>query len=80
MKLIKTALIAAAFALPLANAHAEGCLKGAAVGAVAGHFAGHHTVLGAMAGCAIGHHMAKKERQQRLAAAHGANAYQPASH
>jgi uncharacterized protein YcfJ len=73
MKLLKTALLAATFALPLANANAAGCLKGAVAGAVVGHVAGHHAVLGAMAGCAIGHHMAKKERQQRLVAAHAAN-------
>jgi hypothetical protein len=30
------------------------------VGGVAGHVAGHHGVLGAAAGCAIGHHEAKK--------------------
>src|ERR1700691_1262818 len=31
------------------------CIKGAIVGGVAGHVAGHHGVLGAAAGCAIGH-------------------------
>ncbi len=41
-------------------AHAAGCLKGAAVGGLAGHVAGHHGVLGAGAGCAIGHHEANK--------------------
>jgi hypothetical protein len=39
---------------------AKGCLKGAAVGGAAGHIAGHHGVLGAMAGCAVGHHEASK--------------------
>ncbi|WP_237481111.1 hypothetical protein [Lichenibacterium dinghuense] len=38
-----------------------GCLTGAAVGGVAGHVAGHHGLLGAAAGCAVGHHMAKKK-------------------
>lgn len=38
-----------------------GCLGGAAVGGVAGHVAGHHGLLGAAAGCAVGHHMAKKK-------------------
>ena len=38
------------------NAYAIGCLSGAAVGGVAGHYAGHHGVLGAAAGCAVGHH------------------------
>jgi len=44
-----------ATALPT-NAYAIGCLSGAAVGGVAGHYAGHHWVLGAAAGCAVGHH------------------------
>ena len=43
---------------PLASA--KGCLKGAVIGGVAGHFAGHHGVLGAGAGCIIGHHEANK--------------------
>ncbi len=48
------------------QADAAGCLKGAAVGGVAGHMAGHHTLLGAGAGCAIGHHeAAKQEREDR---------------
>ena len=46
-------------------AQAAGCLKGAAVGAVAGHFAGHHGVLGAGAGCVIGHHEATKHAQEK---------------
>jgi hypothetical protein len=37
-------------------ASAKGCLKGAVIGGVAGHFAGHHGLLGAGAGCVIGHH------------------------
>jgi hypothetical protein len=45
------------------TAGAKGCLKGAAVGGVAGHVAGHHGVLGAAAGCAIGHHEAKKNEK-----------------
>lgn len=43
-----------------------GCLTGAAVGGVAGHVAGGHGVLGAAAGCAVGHHnkvKAKKDQQ-----------------
>jgi hypothetical protein len=46
-------------------AHAAGCLKGAAVGGVAGHLAGHHGVLGATAGCAIGHHEAIKAAREK---------------
>lgn len=33
-----------------------GCLKGAVVGEVADHMAHHHAVIGAIAGCAVGHH------------------------
>lgn len=46
-------------------AYAAGCLKGAAVGGVAGHVAGHHTMLGAGAGCVIGHHEAAKSAKQK---------------
>lgn len=46
------------------SSEAAGCLSGAAAGGVAGHFAGRHPILGAMAGCAIGHHYAKKHMQQ----------------
>jgi uncharacterized protein YfiM (DUF2279 family) len=38
------------------DAHAIGCVSGAAIGGVAGHVAGHHALLGAAAGCAVGHH------------------------
>ncbi len=37
----------------------KGCIKGAVVGGVAGHLAGHGA-LGAVGGCAVGHHMANK--------------------
>ena len=43
-------------------AQAKGCIKGAVVGGAAGHMAGHG-VIGAVAGCAIGHHEAKKQAQ-----------------
>ena len=43
-----------------APAQAKGCIKGALIGGTAGHFAGHHGVIGALAGCAIGHHEANK--------------------
>jgi hypothetical protein len=49
-----------------APAHAAGCLKGAAVGGVAGHLAGHHSVLGAGAGCVIGHHEATKHAKENV--------------
>ena len=60
-----------AFAVLLATswatvpAHAAGCLKGAVVGGVAGHFAGHHGVLGAGAGCVIGHRQATKHAREK---------------
>ena len=46
-------------------ASAKGCLKGAFVGGVAGHYAGHHGLLGAAAGCAIGHHEANKRAREQ---------------
>jgi hypothetical protein len=58
------ALAFAAGVIPSA-ANAAGCLKGAAVGGVAGHFAGHHGLLGAGAGCVIGHHEASKHARQQ---------------
>ena len=63
-------LIAASIVLSLASTGAAyakpSCLKGAAAGAVGGHFLGRHHVLGAAVGCAVGHHMSKKqERQER---------------
>ena len=62
MKLIAAATILSLVAVGsgVGPAQAAGCLKGAAVGGVAGHMAGHHGVLGAAAGCAIGHHEANK--------------------
>ena len=57
------ALLLAAWTI--APAHAAGCLKGAVVGGVAGHFAGHHSVLGAGAGCVIGHHEATKHAREK---------------
>jgi outer membrane lipoprotein SlyB len=62
---MKTLMIAAAMGMVFAagQAEAKGCLKGAAVGGLAGHMA-HHGVLGAIGGCAVGHHMASKQQQQ----------------
>ena len=64
--LIIAGLIATA-ALPT-TAHAIGCVSGAVLGGVGGHFAGHHGLLGAAAGCAIGHHQAVKQNRERTAA------------
>ena len=53
------AIIAVAATLATAvPADAAGCIKGAIVGGVAGHLA-HHTLLGALGGCIVGHEMAK---------------------
>jgi hypothetical protein len=61
MKAILTcAVLAFAIAATSGAAEAKGCIKGAVVGGAAGHFAHHHGVLGAAAGCAIGHHEASK--------------------
>jgi hypothetical protein len=46
--------------MAMVPADAKGCIKGAVVGGAAGHMAGHHGLLGAAAGCAIGHHEARK--------------------
>jgi hypothetical protein len=68
---MKSILMPTAFALVLAAGlipapvQAAGCLKGAAIGGVAGHLAGHHALLGAGAGCAIGHHEANKHARER---------------
>ena len=64
---LKTSVLAATLLgfLVISNgAEAKGCIKGAVVGGVAGHVAGHHGVLGAAAGCVVGHHLAKKKQQQ----------------
>ena len=60
------ALIAAGTAAVPSNAYAIGCLSGAAVGGVAGHYAGHHGVLGAAAGCAVGHHEKVVQRRRAI--------------
>ena len=48
-------------------APAAGGRKGAVIGGVAGHYAGHHGLLGAGAGCVIGHHEAKKHAREHAA-------------
>ncbi len=58
------------FAMPR-DAAALGCLSGAAVGGVAGHYAGHHGLLGAAAGCAVGHHAAVVRNRRAAIAAQG---------
>jgi hypothetical protein len=66
---MKSMLVAAAAMLALVGllpgpSEAAGCVKGALVGGIAGHFAGHG-LLGAGAGCAIGHHEAYRRDQER---------------
>ena len=58
---------AAAFLIlaTVTTADAKGCLKGAVVGGTAGYFAGHHGILGAAAGCVIGHHQANKRARMQ---------------
>lgn len=64
--MIRTNIILLAVSLSLAaipQAQAAGCISGAVVGGLAGHLAGHGK-LGAVAGCVVGHHEAKKAKQQ----------------
>jgi hypothetical protein len=65
-KILVPAALALALGVTFAPVHARaaGCVKGAVVGGVAGHVAGHHGVLGAAAGCAIGHHEAAKHESE----------------
>jgi outer membrane lipoprotein SlyB len=57
-------------------AEAKGCIKGALVGGVAGHYMHRHTLLGAAAGCIVGHHLAHKKEQEQKAAAEKAKQQQ----
>lgn len=81
--MIKTKIVAVSLMLTFASAGAfakPSCLKGAVVGGVGGHFIGKHPIIGAAAGCAIGHHMSKKqERQQQAQAQAQARAQQQAN-
>jgi hypothetical protein len=68
MSRIALTIAAAATMATASPALAKGCLKGAAVGAVAGHYVGKgHAVIGAAAGCWIGHHRAAKAAKARQA-------------
>jgi hypothetical protein len=68
--LIPMAVAVASSSLSSTPVSAKGSLKGAAIGWVAGHFAGHHGLLGAGAGCVIGHHEANKIERERDRAYH----------
>lgn len=65
----KAAFVAFALSLGLAGSGAAqaGCLTGAVVGGVAGHYAGHHPILGAVGGCAVGHHLAVMKHRRLVA-------------
>jgi hypothetical protein len=58
--ILACAVLALGIAMTSGAAEAKGCIKGAVVGGAAGHFAHHHGLIGAAAGCAIGHHEANK--------------------
>jgi hypothetical protein len=66
MRMIAAIGLAALLAMSATTgfAHAKGCLTGAVVGGAAGYMV-HHGVLGAAAGCAVGHHEAYKRDQQQ---------------
>jgi outer membrane lipoprotein SlyB len=78
MKQVLSIVAAAGVLMFVGNtaAEAKGCLKGALVGGVAGHYMHRHTLLGAAAGCIIGHHLAHKKEQEQKAAAEKAKQQQ----
>jgi hypothetical protein len=57
--LVAAAAVLAVVGLSSGPSEAAGFVKGAVIGGVAGHFLGHG-LLGAGAGCAIGHHEANR--------------------
>jgi len=62
--MFRTMTLALALTAVIAGpATAKGCIKGAIAGGVAGHYAGHHAVVGAVGGCFVGRHLAKKHDQ-----------------
>ena len=70
---MKAVAIAAALALAAtgyAGTAGAGCVTGAVVGGVGAHYAlhGKHTVLGAVAGCAVGHHLAVEKKRRKAEA------------
>ena len=81
---MKRVILLAGLAASLFTGSAEaGCVKGAVIGGVAGHFMHRHTVIGAISGCAIGHHMegrARRERKAREAAATAVAAHDATAH
>ena len=75
MRFILVPVLATAVACMPVAAGAVGCFSGAVAGGVAGHYAGHHTLLGAAAGCAVGHHMHKVEKEREREEAIRQHAY-----
>ncbi|HLH48539.1 MAG TPA: hypothetical protein VKV96_04290 [Roseiarcus sp.] len=65
MRFLLAATCAAGLLLSVNSAQAVGCLSGAVAGGVAGHYAHHHGVIGAMAGCAYGHHLHKEQQRKK---------------
>jgi len=62
--LVTAAAMLAVVGLSSGPSEAAGCVKGAVIGGLAGHFVGHG-LLGAGAGCAIGHHEANRHDQEQ---------------
>ena len=71
VRLSVAALLGLVAASGFAASSQAGCLTGAAIGGVAGHVAGHHGLLGAAAGCYVGHHEARVRREQEQAQREG---------
>jgi hypothetical protein len=63
--LVATAAMLAVLGLSSGPSDAAGCVRGAVIGGIAGHFVGHHGLLGAGAGCVIGHHEAYRRDRER---------------
>ncbi len=66
MRWFAIAAMLAGSMVTVGHAEAKGCIRGALVGGVAGHFAGHHGLMGAAAGCAVGHHYANKQQPNSM--------------
>ena len=75
MRLLMVLFVATAAVGAPRTAGAVGCISGAVAGGVAGHYAGHHGLLGAAAGCAVGHHLHKVEKERERQEAVRQHAY-----
>ena len=60
IRILAALAVASTVSLSSTQTQAAGCIRGAIVGGLAGHLV-HHGMLGAAAGCAIGHHEASKQ-------------------